>query len=76
MPRCPNGRMEVIAALSELSVVAKILAHLKLPTVLPQPCSARAPPWSEDELDQGEFDLDGDLDIGAASRLEHGDDAS
>ena len=81
-PRCPNGRMEVIAAISELSVVAKILAHLKLPTALPQPCPARAPPWSEDELDQGELELDDDdlddddLDVGAASRFERGDDAS
>jgi Putative transposase len=71
-PRCPNGRMEVIAAISELPVVAKILAHLKLPTALPQPCPARAPPWSEDELDLD----DDDLDVGAASRLVRGDDAS
>jgi hypothetical protein len=59
-PRCPNGRMEVIAAISEFLVVAKILAHLKLPMTLPQPCPARAPPWSEAEFDQGEFDLDDD----------------
>jgi hypothetical protein len=75
-PRCANGRMEVIAAISELSVLKKILAHLNLPTALPQPCAARAPPWSEDELDQGELDFDDDLDVDAASRLESCDDAS
>ena len=54
----------------------KILAHLNLPTTLPQPCAARAPPWSEDELDQGELDFDDDLDVDAASRLERCDDVS
>jgi hypothetical protein len=62
--------VDVIAAISELPVVTKILAHLNRPTALPQPCAARAPPWSEDELDQGELDFDDDLDVGAASRLE------
>jgi hypothetical protein len=67
-PRC-DGRMRVIAALSEPSVVAKVLSHLDLPTVLPRHAPARAPPWSEDELDQGEFDLDYD------NGLEWSDDA-
>ena len=60
-PRC-NGRMRVIAALSERSVVSKVLAHQDLPTQLPQPAPARAPPWLEEDLDQGSFDLDAELD--------------
>ena len=61
-PRC-NGRMRVIAALSEPAVVARVLAHLDLPTTLPTPAPARAPPlWCEEDLDQGAFDLDAELD--------------
>jgi hypothetical protein len=30
--------------------------------LIPSPAPARAPPWSEDELDQGERDLDCDND--------------
>jgi hypothetical protein len=41
-PRC-DGRMRVIAALSERSVVMKVLSHLELPTVLPSPAPAHAP---------------------------------
>jgi hypothetical protein len=40
-PRC-DGKMRVIAALSEPAVVAKVLAHLDLPTALPCPAPARA----------------------------------
>ena len=55
--------MRVIAALSEPSVVARVLSHIGLPTQLPQPAPARAPPvWPDDELDQGAFDLDAELD--------------
>jgi hypothetical protein len=42
-------------------VVSKVLAHLDLPTALPQPAPARAPPWCED-LDQGAFDFDAEFD--------------
>jgi hypothetical protein len=60
-PRC-KGRMRVIAALSDSAVVAKVLAHLDLPTTLPQPAPARAPPSFEEDLDQGAFDLDAEID--------------
>jgi hypothetical protein len=60
-PRC-DGRMRVIAALSEPAVVCKVLAHLDLPTTLPQPAPARAPPLCEEDLDQGAFDLDAEFD--------------
>jgi hypothetical protein len=67
--------MRVIAALSEPSVVAKVLSHLDLPTVLPSSAPARAPPWSDDELDQGDFDLDYDngLEWSDAAKLERAD---
>jgi acyl-CoA reductase-like NAD-dependent aldehyde dehydrogenase len=57
-----DGRMRVIAALSEPAVVCKVLAHLDLPTTLPQPAPARAPPLCEEDLDQGAFDLDAEFD--------------
>jgi len=60
--------MRVNAALSERAVVVKVPPHLDLPTALPPAAPARAPPWSEDELDQG--DLEHDLEWG-----EWGDDA-
>ncbi len=60
-PRC-DGKMQIIAALSEPSIVAKVLAHLDLPTTLPQPAPARAPPCFEGDLDQGSFDLDAEMD--------------
>ena len=44
------------------AVLAKILSHLDLPTTLPQPAPARSPPWSEEDLDQGAFELDAELD--------------
>ena len=42
-PRC-DGRMKVVAAISQPSVVAKILAHLGLPCAAPVCTPARAPP--------------------------------
>ena len=60
-PRC-KGRMRVIAALSEPSVVTRVLSHIGLPTTLPRPAPARAPPLSEEDLDQGAFDLDAEMD--------------
>jgi hypothetical protein len=59
--RC-KGRMRVIAALFDPSVVAKVLSHIDLPTTLPQPAPARAPPSFEEDLDQGSFDLDPEID--------------
>jgi hypothetical protein len=64
------------AALSEPAVVAKVLSHLDLPTVLRSPAPARAPPWSEDELGQGELDLDDDLEWGGDADLECADATS
>jgi hypothetical protein len=44
------------------AALAKVLAHLDLPTTLPQPAPARAPPSFEEDLDQGAFDLDAEMD--------------
>jgi len=46
-----------------------VLAHLDLSTTLPQPAPARAPPWFEEDLDQGSFDLDAELDQRALWRI-------
>ena len=63
--------MQLIAALSEPSVLKKILGHLELPTTLPHPAPARAPPWSELELDL-DLDLE-DLDQDPAPDLDSAD---
>ncbi len=60
-PRC-HGKMLIIPALSEPSVVARVLSHIGLPTTLPRPAPARALPLSEQDLDQGAFDLDAEMD--------------
>jgi len=45
-PRC-DGRLVVLAAISDPPVVAKILEHLRLPTAPPRCAPARAPPQDE-----------------------------
>jgi hypothetical protein len=64
--------MRVLAAISERGVLAKILSHLDLPTALPQPAPARAPPWTDDELEQEEleFGFNDALDQDAVADLE------
>lgn len=49
---CPSchGRLRLIAAISDPSVVRQILAHLGLPTDRPAVALARAPPLQEDLL--------------------------
>ena len=59
-PRC-HGRLKVIAAISEPAVVHKILNHLDLPTTLPNPAPARAPPDDEG------FDIDPPFDTDDAA---------
>ena len=58
---CPNcdGRLRVIAAISEPHVVAKVLSHLGLPTDRPTLAPARASPlpFDFDDLNQ---DVDND----------------
>ena len=42
-PRC-GGRLHLIAMIEEASVIQRILRHLGLPTQIPDPRPARAPP--------------------------------
>ena len=63
-PRC-HGRLKIIAFITELAVVRKILAHLRLPTELQDPLPARLPPQLELDLeladDQADLGELGDL---------------
>lgn len=59
-PRC-GGRLRLVALIDEASVIERILRHLGLPTHVPEPRPARAPPRSlefiEDQSDDAlEFD--------------------
>jgi len=42
-PRC-GGHLRLIALIEEATVIERILGHLGLPTALPAPRPARAPP--------------------------------
>ena len=42
-PRC-GGRLRLIALIEEAAVIRRILRHLSLPTEIPEPRPARAPP--------------------------------
>ena len=52
-PRC-GGRLRLIALIEDASVVRRILRHLGMPTEIPAPRPARAPPlaararWEDD----------------------------
>ena len=56
-PRC-HGRLKIIAFITELAVVRKILAHLRLPTELQEPLPARLPPQLELDLELGDDQAD------------------
>ena len=45
-PRC-GGRLRLIALIEEAAVIDRILRHLGLPTELPVPRPARAPPLGD-----------------------------
>jgi hypothetical protein len=48
-PRC-GGRLRLIALIDQASVIQRILAHLGLPTEIPAPTPARAPPRLRDAI--------------------------
>ena len=52
-PRC-GGRLRLIALIEEASVIERILRHLGLPTEVPEPRSARAPPLPLDARHVGD----------------------
>ena len=43
-PRC-GGRLRLVALIDQAPVIHRILRHLGLPTDVPEPQPARAPPW-------------------------------
>jgi len=45
-PKC-SGRLKLLALIEDPNVIKKILKHLNLPTELPTPAPARAPPEQE-----------------------------
>ena len=49
-PRC-GGRLRLIALIEEADVIGRILRHLGLPTAVPAPRPARAPPPGSDGAD-------------------------
>jgi hypothetical protein len=55
-PRC-HGQLQIIAFITELAVLRKILAHLRLPTELEEPLPARLPPQLELDLADDQVEL-------------------
>jgi uncharacterized protein YbaR (Trm112 family) len=51
-PRC-GGRMRLVATIEQREVIERILGHLGLPTELPAPRPARAPPLRDEVFDTG-----------------------
>jgi hypothetical protein len=51
-PRC-GGRMRLVATIEQREVIKRILRHLGLPTELPAPRPARAPPLHAEVFDTG-----------------------
>jgi hypothetical protein len=49
-PRC-GGRLRLVALIEQASVVQRIVRHLGLPTEVPEPRPARAPPRLVDASD-------------------------
>ena len=42
-PRC-GGRLRLVALIEQAAVIDRVLRHLGLPTTIPAPAPARAPP--------------------------------
>ena len=56
-PRC-GGRLRLIALIEEAAVIDRILRHLGLPTEIPAPRPARAPPLPVGTPDRAGWDDD------------------
>lgn len=54
-PRC-GGRLRLIALIEEPAVIDRILRHLGVPTEIPAPRPARAPPLRAERPDQAGWD--------------------
>ena len=55
-PRC-GGRLRLVAVIEQASVVQRILRHVGLPTELPEPRPARAPPLRLETLEDQSRDV-------------------
>src|SRR3989304_4644891 len=53
-----GGRLRLIALIEEAAVIGRILRHLGVPTEIPVPCPARAPPPRVGAPDQAGWDDD------------------
>ncbi len=53
-PRC-GGRVRLVALIEEAAVIGRILRHLGLPTEVPSPHPARAPPLAVGTPDQTDW---------------------
>lgn len=70
-PRCLNGPLLIIAFITDLAVVERILPHLGLPTDLPAPAPARHPAqlaWDDDAWDGSNHPHDHQQDACRAAR--------
>ena len=54
-PRC-GGRLRLIALIEQAAVIDRILRHLGVPTEIPAPRSARAPPRAVGAPNQAGWD--------------------
>ena len=55
-PRC-GGRLRLVAVIAQASMVQRILRHVGLPTELPEPRPARAPPRRLETLEDQSRDV-------------------
>jgi hypothetical protein len=67
-PRCPTGALVVLAFITDIQVVLRILSHLKLPTEVPVPAPARLDPQLELEWDPTDTGDELALDVEAQPR--------
>lgn len=63
-PRCGQS-MRLIALIDQADVIRRILGHLGLPTDVPEPAPARAPPCVDERDGSGDDVVNGiDVDVG------------
>ncbi len=67
-PRCPTGSLVVLAFITDVAVVLRILRHLELPTEVPVTAPARLDPQLELEWDPTDNGDELALDVEAEPR--------
>jgi hypothetical protein len=66
-PKCGQRAIDIIAFITQLDVVHKILSHLRLPTQIPQPSPAQLPPQMEMQMEVDAASVDPDPDTSPLS---------